>query len=61
MNPHMHPKQDVQAILDLFDGEINITEKEAKEGGGKFLKIKKMYNKKYLEVELPLRRNARAT
>lgn len=61
MNPHMHPQQEVQAILDLFDGEINITEKEAKEGGGKFLKIKKMYNKKYIEVELPLRRNARAT
>ncbi len=58
MNPHMHPQQDVQAILDLFDGEINILEKEEKDGGGKFLKVKKMYNKKYLDFELPLRRIA---
>ena len=55
MNPHMHPKQDVQAILDLFDGEIDLLEKGAEEGGGKFLKVKKLYNKRYLEVELPLR------
>jgi hypothetical protein len=54
MNPYMHPKQEVQAILDLFDGEVTIIEKDQIDG--KVLEIKKLYNKKYLEVELPIRR-----
>ncbi len=56
MNPQMHPPQEVHAILDLFEGEISIYEKETKEGLQKFLKIKKMYNQRYLESELPLRK-----
>ena len=53
MNPKMHPSEDVHAILDLFDGEINIYESALAE---KFLKIKKMYNQRYLETELPLKK-----
>jgi uncharacterized repeat protein (TIGR01451 family) len=56
MNPQMHSPQEVHAILGLFDGEINIYEKESEKGLEKFLKIKKMYNQRYLESELPLRR-----
>jgi len=56
MNPKMHSPQEVHAILGLFDGEINIYDKETEKGLKKFLKIKKMYNQKYLESELPLRR-----
>jgi len=56
MNPKMHSPQEVHAILGLFDGEINIYEKESEKGLEKFLEIKKMYNQKYLESELPLRR-----
>jgi predicted transcriptional regulator/KaiC/GvpD/RAD55 family RecA-like ATPase len=56
MNPQMHPSEEVQAILDLFEGEINIYEKETQKGLQKFLKIKKMYNQRYLENELPLRK-----
>lgn len=56
MNPKMHSPQEVHAILGLFDGEINIYEKKSEKGLEKFLKIKKMYNQKYLESELPLRR-----
>jgi KaiC/GvpD/RAD55 family RecA-like ATPase len=56
MNPKMHSPQEVHAILGLFDGEINIYEKESEKDLEKFLKIKKMYNQKYLESELPLRR-----
>lgn len=52
MNPQMHPPEEVQAILGLFEGEINIYEKETKKGLEKFLKIKKMYNQRYLESEL---------
>lgn len=56
MNPQMHSPQEVQAILELFDGEISIYEKEIKNGPKKFLKIKKMYDQRYLESELPLRK-----
>jgi len=56
MDPEMHSSQDARAILDLFDGEVNIYEKETEKGLGKYLKIKKMSNQKYLENELPLRR-----
>ncbi len=56
MNPKMHSPQEVHAILGLFDGEINIYEKESEKGLEKFLKIKKMYNQRYLESELPLRK-----
>ena len=56
MNPQMHSPQEVQSILDLFEGEINIYEKSTEKGLGKFLKIKKMYNQRYLESELPLKK-----
>ena len=54
MNPQMHPPEEVQAILDLFDGEINIFERETKKGSEKFLKVRKMHEQRYLERELPL-------
>jgi len=56
MNPQMHPSEEVHAILDLFEGEINIYEKETEKGLEKFLKIKKMLNQKYLDSELPLKK-----
>jgi hypothetical protein len=46
----MHTPKEVHTILDLFDGEINIYEKDS----GKMLKIKRMYNQRYLESELSL-------
>jgi len=61
MNPHMHSPEEVQAILDLFEGEINIYEKETKKGSEKILKIKKMYNQKYLESELRLKKESLQT
>ena len=51
----MHPSQEVQAVLDLFEGEINIYEKETEKGLQKFLKIKKMANQRYLKDELLLK------
>jgi tetratricopeptide (TPR) repeat protein/KaiC/GvpD/RAD55 family RecA-like ATPase len=50
MNPQMHPQQELQAILDLFEGEINIYEK----GPKRYLKIKKMSNHRYLKNGLLL-------
>ncbi|HML03601.1 MAG TPA: hypothetical protein VK487_09560 [Candidatus Bathyarchaeia archaeon] len=56
MDPEMHPSREARAILDLFEGEISIFEKEGEKGGGKYLKIIKMSNQRYLEDEVPLRR-----
>jgi KaiC/GvpD/RAD55 family RecA-like ATPase len=57
MDPEMHPSQEVRAVLDLFDGEINIFRKETEKGLGKYLKIQKMSNQKYLEDELLLKKD----
>ena len=54
MNPYMHLPQEVQAIPDLFEGEISIFERDSV----KYLKIRKMYGQKYLDSELPLRKTA---
>jgi KaiC/GvpD/RAD55 family RecA-like ATPase len=56
IDPRMHPPEELHAILELFDGEINIHEKETEKGPAKFLKISKMSNQKYLDSELLLRR-----
>jgi len=55
MNPHMHSSEELHAVLDLFEGEINIYEK-AEVDMTKFMRIRKMYNKRYLESELPLKK-----
>jgi len=56
MNPQMHPQEEVQAILGLFEGEIRIYERETKEGLQRSLRIRKMYNQRYLENELSIRK-----
>jgi hypothetical protein len=56
MNPHMHPQEEVQAVAGLFDGEIRISEKESAEGIEKVLRIRRLFNQKYLEKELALTR-----
>ena len=54
MDPEMHSPQEVRAILDLFGGEINIREKEPGKGSGKYLKVRKMVDQKYMDNELLL-------
>ncbi len=56
VNPHMHPQEEVQAILGLFEGEIKISEKETERGIEKILRIRKLDNQRYLENELTLTR-----
>jgi KaiC/GvpD/RAD55 family RecA-like ATPase len=56
VNPKMHPAEEVQAILGLFDGEMNISERETAKGLQQVLRIRKLYNQKYLENELILDR-----
>jgi len=55
VDPQMHPPEELHAILVLFDGEINLYEKETEKGSEKFLKIKKMANQRYLKDEVLLK------
>ncbi len=54
IDPNMHPPEETQAVIGLFDGEIRIYERETTKGAGKILKIRKLYNQRYLENELTL-------
>lgn len=54
MNPQMHSSEEVQAILGLFEGEMNIYEMESQRGIRRYLRIKKMYNRRYIENEMLL-------
>ena len=56
INPHMHPPEEVQAVLGLFEGEIRISEKETAKGLEKVARIRKLYNQRYLENEIELTR-----
>jgi KaiC/GvpD/RAD55 family RecA-like ATPase len=56
INPYMHPSEEVHAILDLSEGEINIYEKESEKGLEKFVRIQKMFNQRYLGREMPLKK-----
>jgi tetratricopeptide (TPR) repeat protein/KaiC/GvpD/RAD55 family RecA-like ATPase len=56
LDPEIHPPQEVRAIVGIFEGEINIHDKETTEGLKKLMKIKKMANQEYSDSELPLRR-----
>lgn len=56
MEPQMHHSEEAHAILGLFEGEISVYEKETGRGLEKFLKIRKMCNQRYVENELPLKK-----
>ncbi len=56
INPEMHPQEEVQAILGLFEGEIKIIERETDKGSEKILRIRKLYNQKYLDTDLVLKK-----
>jgi len=58
VNVQMHPAEEVQAILDIFEGQIAIYEKDTGTGPLRFLRVKKMTNQKYLECELTLRKES---
>jgi hypothetical protein len=53
INPQMHPQEDVQAILGLFEGEIWVSESDTA-NHEQSLRIRKLYNQRYLENEVVL-------
>jgi tetratricopeptide (TPR) repeat protein/KaiC/GvpD/RAD55 family RecA-like ATPase len=54
IDPDMHPREEVQAISGLFEGEIRVFEKETPEGAKQTLKIQKLLNQKYMQKEIVL-------
>jgi archaellum biogenesis ATPase FlaH len=54
LNPLMAPEQETQAIMDMFDGIIEINEKDMKERTRRFFIVKKMYGRNYIETEVML-------
>ncbi len=54
LNPLVAAKEETQTIIDLFDGVIEIYEKELRERARRFLFVKKMYGRRYSETELLL-------
>ncbi|MCW4055808.1 MAG: hypothetical protein NWE82_03375, partial [Candidatus Bathyarchaeota archaeon] len=57
VNPQMHGNEEVQAVLDLFDGEIRIYEKAEQ----KRMQIRRMYEQDYIGEEMPLRKEKLST
>lgn len=55
VNPYMHSSEEVQAILGLFEGEVDLYEKGS-EDARKFLRAKKMLGQRYLDTSLPIKR-----
>ena len=56
IDPQMHPPEEVHAILGLFDGEIRVSEKDTQTGLEKVLRIRRLYNRRYVEKELKITR-----
>jgi ppGpp synthetase/RelA/SpoT-type nucleotidyltranferase/KaiC/GvpD/RAD55 family RecA-like ATPase len=58
IDPQMHTQEEVQAVTGIFDGEIKVYERESAKGREKVLRVRKLYNQKYLEEELVLSRES---
>ncbi len=56
VNPHMHAPQEVEAILDLFQGEISLYRRKTDKGFRRFLRIEKLHNLDYSEKEVTLKK-----
>ena len=57
VNPQMHTTAEVQAVTDVFDGEIRIHEAADQ----KLMRIRRMYEQEYLDEEMPLRKEKLST
>jgi KaiC/GvpD/RAD55 family RecA-like ATPase len=54
LNPLVAAKEETQTVIDVFDGVIEIYEKELRERARRFLVVKRMFGRRYSESELML-------
>jgi tetratricopeptide (TPR) repeat protein len=52
VDPQMHAREELQAVLGLFEGEIQIVETNTTKGVQKILKIKRLLNQKFSDKEI---------
>lgn len=48
INSPMHPQEEVQAIMGIFDGELRLYEKESEEGTERMLRVARLHGQRYL-------------
>jgi KaiC/GvpD/RAD55 family RecA-like ATPase len=56
LDPSIAPKEEFQTIVGLFDGVIEVFERELQERSRRFLVVKKLYGREYSDNELMLDR-----
>ncbi|GFN39047.1 MAG: hypothetical protein YK1309IOTA_50004 [Marine Group I thaumarchaeote] len=57
LNPKMHSTEDVQVLLDLFDGQIDLYEKDSETSSKMYMKIKRLKDNKFSDKEITLTKN----
>jgi len=57
LNSQMHSKEDLESILGLFDGQIDVWEQGMREIARKQLKVKRMYRHVYADQSIPLEKS----
>lgn len=57
LNSQMHSKEDLESILGLFDGQIDVWEQGIREIARKQLKVKRMYRHIYDDQSIPLEKS----
>jgi tetratricopeptide (TPR) repeat protein/KaiC/GvpD/RAD55 family RecA-like ATPase len=51
IDPEMHLSREVHAVLDVFDGEINVYEKQTANESKRYLRVLRMHDQEYSEKE----------
>lgn len=54
LNPHMHSKEETQSLLDLFDGQVDIYEKDMQGEPCMFMRVKRLSSSKFSTKETQL-------
>ncbi|MGQ9543591.1 MAG: DNRLRE domain-containing protein [Candidatus Bathyarchaeia archaeon] len=54
LNSQMHPREELEALLDVFDGQIEIWEEKVDGEFRRYLRIKRMYNVDYIDETIPV-------
>jgi hypothetical protein len=57
LNSQMHTQADIQAMIDLFEGHVEIIEREIDGTPKRILRVRKMFKWKFLDTEAILDRN----
>ena len=61
VDPQMHSKTDLQAVLSLFEGQLEVLERQSEKGTEKWLRVVRLQNQKYFSQEIQLKQIGRFT